>query len=199
MIVKPDIIPKLLPINTFSRPGKKLIDIRGIAMHWTGNPNASAMFHAKYFADLAKQNPNDDIPDRYASAHYFVGVEGEIVQLIPDDEMAYHVGAKEYKEPVLNHFNTTYPNNCLIGVELCHTDWSGKFTESTFDKALHLVSYLLEKYDLVTADIVRHYDVTGKICPKWWVENEDNYNLFLGEVSNLLKRSRVYNERIRAV
>jgi N-acetylmuramoyl-L-alanine amidase len=199
MIVGPKIRKALLPVNTFSRPGRKLIDIRGVVVHWTGNAGATADFHVSYFNQLAKQSLNDDIPDRYAGAHYFVDIAGEIVQLIPDDEMAYHVGAKEYNQEILNHFNTTYPNNCLIGVELCHPNWDGKFTDITLKRSVHLIAYLIEKYDLTLHDVVRHYDVTGKNCPKWFVENEDAYDEFRHVISDMLTDSIVHNKKLRQV
>ena len=34
------------------------------------------------------------------------------------------------------------------------------------------------RYDLGTDDVIRHYDVTGKACPKYYVENEDEWLIF---------------------
>lgn len=199
MIVKPRIRKELLPVNEFSRPGRKLVDVKGIGLHWTGNAGATANDHVVYFKSLAKQNPNDDEYDRYAGAHYFVDIKGEIVQMIPDNEMAYHVGAREYKDDVLDKFNTTYPNNCLIGVEMCHPDWSGEFTKETYDQTLRLVGFLIEHYDLTLDDVVRHYDVTGKVCPKWFVENEEAYQEFRSDLKRLLKESSLYDKKIKRI
>jgi len=196
MIVRPKIRKKILPINQFSRPGRKLVSIKGIVVHWTGNPGGTAKEHAKYFASLADQNPHDEQYDRYAGAHYFVDISGEIVQLVPTDEMAYHVGSREYPENILNKFNTTYPNNCLIGIEMCHPDETGEFTDSTYQSTLHLITWLLDEFDLTLSDVVRHYDVTGKVCPKWFVENEDAYKQFREDLDSVQKRSAVYQKKI---
>lgn len=196
MIKKPKITKRLLPVNMFSRPGKKLVSIKGIVVHWTGNPDLDAEGHARYFKSLADQDPHDDKFDRYAGAHYFIGTAGDIIQLIPDNEVAYHVGAKSYNEATLDKFNTTYPNNCLIGIELCHPDWSGEFTEETWNSAMMLIGYLLEEYDLTLSDVVRHYDVTGKLCPKWFVDDEKAYEKFRDDLNFVLYESSVHRKKL---
>lgn len=202
MIAKPKIRKALLPINMFSRPGRKLVSIKGIVLHWTGNAVnddgfGDADHHITYFKSLATQDPHDDEKDRYAGAHYFVGVEGDIIQLIPDNEIAYHVGAHKYNEQILDKFNTTYPNNCLIGIELTHPEWDGVFTDDTWNSAVHLVTWLLEEYDLTLSDVVRHYDVTGKLCPKWFVEDEEAYSRFMNDVMEMMNESALYGKKVR--
>ena len=36
---------------------------------------------------------------------------------------------------------------------------------------IHLLALLVWRYDISCNDIIRHYDVTGKNCPKYYVEN----------------------------
>lgn len=191
MIKRPNIREMFLPVNEFSRPGRKLVSVKGVVIHWTGNADVGIEEHYKYFKSLSEQDPNDDEWDRYAGAHFFIDTDGEIGQLIPENEMAYHVGAHEYKDGILNKFNTTYPNNCLIGIEMCHPDDTGKFTEYTYLRTIQLVSHLVEKYDLTLSDVVRHYDVTGKKCPKYFVENEEAYEVFLNDIENILQKSTI--------
>lgn len=184
----------LLPINPFTRPGKKLESIKGVVVHWTGNAGSDAVDNVKYFHHLSKQTDEDDA--RYASAHYFVGLSGDVIQTLPDDEVAYHVGARKYNGTILEKFDTTYPNNCLIGVEMCHSDWSGRFNVSTLESSVKLVASLLHKYDLTTDEVVRHYDVTGKDCPKYFVANEREYDRFLGDVDRKLRDMKRTNNRL---
>ena len=47
-----------------------------------------------------------------ASAHYFVGFEGEIWQSVEDEDIAWHCGAKNYKHAECRNSNS-------IGIELC--------------------------------------------------------------------------------
>jgi len=186
---KPKIIERMLPINPFSRPGRKLVSVKGIVVHWVAWPGASGQRIYEYFKSLADQN-KDAPGTRYASTHFTVGLEGEILRHLPDDEIAYHVGAHKYVDGILERFNTTWPNNCLLGIEMCHHDKSGKFNEKTLRSTIELISYLIRKYDLTTDDIVRHYDVTGKICPKYFVEREDEFVKFVQDVDRYLKNNK---------
>ena len=79
---------EILPINEFTRPGRKLVELRDVVIHWTGNPSVDAKAHVRYFNTLSQQKPDDDVADRYASAHYFIGTKGNIEQLIPEDAIA---------------------------------------------------------------------------------------------------------------
>jgi N-acetylmuramoyl-L-alanine amidase len=168
----------LLPVNAFSRPGYKRPETLGIVYHWVGNAGQSQEGVARYFELLAKQDDTDDKPDRYASAHYIIGIDGEIVRVIPDDEVAYHVGARKYTSTAqhrLKGYTTNKrqgtPNWCTIGIEMCHPDWTGVFTDATLEAAAKLGKHLVQTYLLGPRDIYKHYDITGKLCPKWFVEH----------------------------
>jgi N-acetylmuramoyl-L-alanine amidase len=172
-----DIQKLLLTKNMFSRPGKKLESVKGIAIHWVANAGSSAAANRNYFESLKNQSPNDPAA-RYASAHFIVGIGGEIVQCIPLDEMAYHVGAKTYKPEAITAFGH-YPNNCTIGIELCHPDASGKFTGDTFAAATALAGELCREFSLRPAkDIWTHCQITGKNCPKWFVDHPGEFETF---------------------
>ena len=57
-------------------------------------------------------------------------------------------------------------------------DETGKFNDATYQSLVELVTWLMGRYDLTTEDVIRHYDVTGKACPKYYVENEDAWLQF---------------------
>jgi N-acetylmuramoyl-L-alanine amidase len=86
-----DIQKLLLTQNMFSRPGKKRESVKGIAIHWVANAESSALANRNYFESLKNQSPNDPAV-RCVSAHFVIGIGGEIVQCVPLDEMAYHAG-----------------------------------------------------------------------------------------------------------
>ena len=187
------IIEKLLPINPFSRPGHQRDETFGIVYHWVGAAGQENDATARYFELLAQQSLDDDEPDRYASAHYIIGIDGEIIRCIPDAEVAYHVGAKRYtglaqhrfRGYTANRYGRT-PNWCAIGIELNHPDWTGKFTGKTLESAAKLGKHLLHNYLLGTHDIYRHYDITGKLCPKYFVEHEAAWLLFLEDIAEMV-------------
>lgn len=113
-------------------------------------------------------------------------MDGGIVQCIPLSELAYHVGADKYTPFALHRFGD-YPNNCTIGIELCHLDWRGEFTEATLDSAACLCAGLCDKYDLEpTQDITTHNAITGKDCPRWFVQHPEALKEFCFGVRHMM-------------
>jgi N-acetylmuramoyl-L-alanine amidase len=170
-----NITEQLLSKNKYSRPCGLLKAVKGIVIHWVGNPGSTARGNRNYFDGLKDQVPPND--QRFASAHYIIGLQGEIIRCVPDKEICYHVGANSYTDEALCRLSS-YPNNCTIGIELCHPGADGAFTAETLTSCHELVSSLLTAYNLAKDDIWRHYDITGKICPKYFVEHTDEWNTF---------------------
>ncbi|MGM7719446.1 peptidoglycan recognition protein family protein [Metabacillus sp. Hm71] len=163
--------------NPYSRPGKKLKEVRKIICHWTANPGASAYNHYKYFNNLK---------DRYASAHIFID-KTEALCIIPLNEVAYHANDGSYRGVGELKPNANYLS---IGVELC-PEKDGSFHPETIKKAAIEVSYLCRKYKLdPNTDIVRHYDVTRKNCPAPWVKNPKEFTEFKNYVKALLEPAK---------
>lgn len=162
---------RLLTPNTYSRPGIKLEKVTKIAVHYAGDSGASATNMNKYFESLKDQVAdktgkywaNSDgsirtykgqkITLRWVSSHYSIGLDGEIIQNIPLDEWSYC---------------TNQANGYSISIECCHPDSTGKFNAATENSLVELCAYLCKKFNLSSNDIIRHYDVTGKICPRYW-------------------------------
>ena len=113
--------------------------------------------------------------NRGASAHYFVGFDGEIWQCVEDQNIAWHCGASSYKHPECRSANS-------IGIEMCvrkrgtqtlgATDRDWYFENKTVQSTIELVRYLMKKYHVSADHVIRHYDVTGKICPNPYVYTE---------------------------
>ena len=100
--------------------------------------------------------------------------------------MAYHVGAYSYCQGIKESLGS-YPNNSTIGLELCHPDWTGRFTKETYGAAVELTATLIKQFNLnPQKDIYRHFDVTGKICPKYFVEKNEAWNNFKADVEKFL-------------
>lgn len=135
--------------------GRRTNKIEWIVMHYTGNDGDSDESNARYF-----QNPLNPV----ASAHYFVD-DDSITRSVPDEFVAYHCGAQSYKHAHCRNANS-------IGVELCDARRDGAVmaTEKTLQNAAELVYWLCRQYDIPYDHIIRHYDVTGKLCPAYWVK-----------------------------
>ena len=155
------ITEELLPLNPYSRPGTPLEQVNGVVVHYVGNPGTTAEQNRSYFAGLAQTG------ETYASSHFLIGLEGEIIQCVPLDEIAYC---------------TSQRNVDTISIECCHPDAEGQFTQATYDSLLRLVHWLQEEYRLSSDQVIRHYDATGKECPLYYVEHPEAWSQFLGDL-----------------
>lgn len=165
---KPKIDVQLLDVNEFSRPGIESEKIKGIVIHYTANPGSTAKNNRDYFQSLK------DTHETSVSSHFVVGLEGEIVQCIPTWEYAYASNSR---------------NKDTVSIECCHEDESGIFNKETYKSMVQLTAWLCKKFHLTEQDVIRHYDVTGKNCPKYFVENEDAWKQFKKDVRKAMDRS----------
>lgn len=139
-----------IPCRRENHGGLRSSKKKYIVVHFTANDGDSARGNGEYFAREITG----------ASAHLFVD-ENEVVCSVDLDYVAYHCGAEAYIHPKCRNSNS-------IGIELCsRKDKDGMyyFTEETMDRAIELIRGLMKKYDIPIKNVIRHYDVTGKICP----------------------------------
>jgi len=177
----------LLTVNQFSRPNIKLASVKALVIHWVGNAGSSALQNRNYFESLKNQSL-DNLNTRYASAHFIVGISGEVVQCIPCEEMAFHVGAKSYTPDAVEKLGR-YPNDCTIGIELCHPLDDGRFSAETLRTAAELCALLCIQFDLdPVRDIWTHYGITGKNCPKWFIDYPEKFDDFKRETAAAMGR-----------
>ena len=149
---------RYLTIHPNSRSGKKLTELKNIVVHYTGNPRSTADQNWRNFEN---NKPN-------TSAHFIIGLEGEIIQCMPLDEVAWAVG--------------TDGNYTSISIECCHPDETGKFTDATYESLVKLVSWLCNKFGLGRDAVIRHYDYPRytssgyewhKQCPLYYANEKD--------------------------
>jgi N-acetylmuramoyl-L-alanine amidase len=152
--------------------------VQAIVMHYTQAPGQSAENVRRYF-DGAKQD--------YGSSHYIID-NREIVLCIPEEEIAYHAGPHSKATAwALTKFGNEQANLHSIGVEMCHPDVSGRITQIVQAKARLLCADLCMRYDLSPReDIIRHYDVTGKLCPAHWVGHQEEFEKFRIAVDDIM-------------
>jgi len=143
--------------------------VKYIVIHYTGNKGDTSLANCKYY-----QGEN-----RSASAHYFVD-ENSIWQSVKDEDKAWHCGTTgKYYHPECRNSNS-------IGVEMC-SDWSnGEYiiTDRTVANAVSLVQFLMKKYGVDIDHIVRHYDVTHKLCPRPFVLHPEQWSAFKSKLED---------------
>jgi N-acetylmuramoyl-L-alanine amidase len=165
-----DIQIRYLTPNPYSRPQTKLKKIKGIVIHYTANPGTSADNNRSYFEGLAEKQTTS------ASSHFIIGLEGEILQCIPLTEISYASNER---------------NEDTISIECCHPDETGKFNDATYDSLVSLTAALCMEFDLRNKDVIRHYDVTEKLCPLYFVEHEDAWEAFREDVKAEVERLKL--------
>ena len=169
-IETPDWIDKqLLTVNKYSRPGAKLSVINGIVIHYVANPGTTAKQNRDYFEGLKNQSSRNTVS---VSSNFVIGLDGEIIECVPVGEKAYASNTR---------------NDDTVSIECCHPESDGKFTDETYDSLVKLTAWLCKQLDLSPKDVIRHYDVTGKICPKYFVDHEDAWKKFRKDVKKEMK------------
>ena len=160
------VVQALLPINEYSRPGTLITVVNGIVIHNIGNPNTTAQQNRNYFANLAETG------ERYASSNFIINLDGTILQCVPVDEIAYASNNR---------------NADTLSIELCHPDETGQFTDETYTSAILLTAWLCKRYGLSSDDILRHFDVYEKECPRYFVNNEEAWEEFKTDVATAIE------------
>lgn len=153
---------QLISVDGHSRRGQKLDGIEDIVIHYVGNPGTTAHQNRNWY-----ENPESSV-----SSHFVVGLDGEVIQCVPLDEISSA---------------TNWRNSDTISIEVCHPDETGKFSDVTYDSVVRLTAWLLESSGLDEEHIIRHYDVTGKECPLYFVQHEDAWVQFKADVTERLE------------
>jgi N-acetylmuramoyl-L-alanine amidase len=170
--------------NKYSRSGDSLLGVQAIVIHYTANRHANAEDHQEFFDGADGGNY------RYAGAHIFVDKD-EAVEVISLNEVAYQANEKEPRLSTLRATASYYPegnaNLLTLSIEMCIEE-DGSFHPNTVERTRLVVKYLQYKFPQLKDTknrVVRHYDVTGKICPKPYVENESAWKAFLNSIDQV--------------
>lgn len=139
--------------------------VRYLVYHYTGNDGDTARANAIYYANATVK----------ASAHYFVDGT-EIVQSVPELYTAWAVGGKKWSDCAQTGGGTLHgvvTNANSISIELCDTAHDGQImaTDATLSNAAALGRKLMALYGIPIEHVVRHFDVTGKHCPAYFMDS----------------------------
>ena len=177
-----NLIDAPLTVNQYSRPGRNLSGVRALVIHWTAAPNQRAHSVRSYYEQRALGK------DGFGSAHYAIDINGDVVRMIPEAEIAYHCGSTS-KDPAsgkiytdlarqkFGKFATDWanlsPNLVTLGVEHCVVDSAGLMTAQTIQASIELSADICRRYSLnPLTDLVLHKEVVGwKDCHRYFVNN----------------------------
>ena len=149
------------PCHPRNYQGKRVQGVKYLGIHYVG-ALGDAEQNAYYYGTT---------PGIGASAHYFVGhaPEAEIWASVAEDCVASHCGRTDgrYRHPECRNANS-------IGIEMCcrrRADGTWYFDDETVDATVELARDIMARYGIDVDHVVRHYDVTGKICPAPYVND----------------------------
>ncbi len=148
--------------NDNARHGARLADFTGVVIHYVGNPATTAMGNRNYFNQ----------PTTTVVSHFVVGLDGEVVQCLPLHERSVASNNR---------------NRDTVSIEVCHPDEIGQFTDATYAALVRLTAWLCELGDLDTDDVIRHYDVTKKECPLYYVRHPEAWEQLREDIANAQK------------
>lgn len=163
--LEPEIDVQLLTENEFSRPGIASDEIQYVVIHYTANPGSTAQANRDYFENLKNTGST------HVSSHFVVGLDGEIIQCVPTAELAY----------ASNNYNSI-----SVSIECCHPDETGKYTDATYESVVQLTAWLCSRFGLPVDNVIRHYDITGKDCPRYFVQDAEAWESFKQDVQTHL-------------
>ena len=150
------IIKDLLKPNPYNFPGLTYTPSR-IVIHYTGDKGATADQLSKFYNNTASGMFKNSKNPINTSCNYIIGWDGKIIQKALDNQMTYSV---------TNH------NIGTIAIEVCYNTDNGKFSDAAIKSLTELVPSLMSKYNIGESNVLRHYDLTGKHCPIYYVDNK---------------------------
>lgn len=162
---------KTLLCNKANYGSKRPMDNLYIIIHYTGNDGDTALNNATYY--------HRDTPK--TSAHFFVD-DKDIYSSVPLTHTAYSVGGRKYESCSWTGGGTMHgiiKNTNSINIEMCDNslkDGKITLTEKTRKNTEDLVVDLMLKYNIPLERIYRHFDVTGKVCPAYFVTYGEHEN-----------------------
>lgn len=167
--------------------------IKFLVYHYTANDGDTDEANANYFHNKVVK----------ASAHRFVD-DNSVTISVPDNYVAWSVGGKKVSSKG-GKFHGICTNTNSISIEMCDTKRNGKYevTSATRANAIALGKEFIKKYNISRDHVIRHFDVTGKNCPAYFVSNESDWEKFkdelFGKTSSSSNSSKKYSGTLPAL
>ena len=134
---------KILKSPNYSKKKRKLSKIKYLIIHYTGMQSERVSIDRL----LNKQHK--------VSCHYLISRNGNIIQMVNDDNVAWHAGKSKWKK-------VTNLNEDSIGIELVNKGHSlgyENFSKKQIKILINLCLYLKKKYKINKLNILGHSDI----------------------------------------
>ena len=164
-------------ISGFIAGGKRARTTK-IAWHYTGAHDVKAINTINNWFNKINKGYKINGKYVYASSHFLCDLDGTIYKYVPMDRIAW---------------TTNSANSYSIGIECATSGKDDHYTDAEYKSMVKLGAWLAQYYKLdPRTDFIRHYDVTKKICPRYFVNNSakwkqfklDCYNYMIGKLKD---------------
>lgn len=199
----------------------KIADFKAVAagviydplkVHITKSPNRPIKYIAIHYTAGASskqgsaRNCKKVFESRKASADFAVD-DVEIVQFNPDlkNNYCWAVGDTKNMFSLGGNLYGVATNKNTISIEICsnlkygtsakypnHSGWT--FTGESLRNAAELTKILMEKYNIPIERVIRHYDVSGKMCPGVIGWNDEHIYTTVGKETDDRSNSKQWTE-----
>lgn len=173
--------------------GKKLNKVKGIVVHWFADPMAKATNVIKYW-----QSQADGV-----SAHDVICLDGTLYHAVPYNMEAYQVGCPRGYTPAAVSKLSSYPNDCVVGIECAHLDMTGKMTPETYNTLVQQVAKLINQFGLTVNNIWLHSEIVGKDykdCHRWFTTTKpEDWTKFKEDVLAVLNPPKPSQQSIKQI
>lgn len=183
------IIEKFLNKGLTNKPLNK---VKGVVIHWVGNTKTTAKANINYFEKQANG----------VATQYIIDLDGTIYHIVPDDMMAYQVGKRGGYTAAAEKRLSSYPNNCVLGIECTHIDDKGTMTKETYASLVWLSAKLIKDNKLKVEDLWLHSEIVGKDykdCHRWFTTTKpSDWGKFKKEVDALNNPPKKVSTKVAA-
>lgn len=163
--IDPSVIYKPLSVHVTKSPNRVP---KYLAIHYTAGASSAAGRALGVY---------NTFTSRSASADFAVD-DKDMVQFNPDISNYYCWAVGDKKNPYSSgaSLNGKATNKNTISIEVCSNLKSGTsasaanhegwyFTDAALANAEKLAKIIMKKYNIPMGNVIRHYDITGKMCP----------------------------------
>ena len=169
---KPKIINKIpKTLSKFICGGKRKRTTK-IAWHYTGAHDVKGINTIVNWFEKIRRGHKVNGKYIYASSNYVCDLDGAIYEYVPRNKIAW---------------TTNQANSYSIGIECATTGKDDHYSDKEYVSMVKLGAWLCSIYDLdPRKDFIRHNDVTGKICPRYFVNNPNKWKQFKNDCYNYM-------------
>lgn len=196
-----NLVERFSTVNTTAKANRK---IKYIVIHYTASVSSSGKSDesvAAWFARTASKASADFIVDDDSVTQF----NGDI-----ENRYTWHCGGSQYCTKGGSLYKKCVNANS-IGIEICSTNSSNTvknpndktwyFTDAVLNNAIELVKLLMKKYNIPIENVIRHYDVNGKLCPGiiGWNKDSNDESAWLDFKNKLTKTAYNVEDLLKEV